>query len=140
MNPSAIAFIIVFIWGIWAIFEKKLALTVHPLNGMIYFAVLGFILIPVYYLIGRAYGVEFTFNKEGILIATFAQILSAIGGLLFLYLLIMKPSAWAVGITAAYPIVTMLAGKYLLKEELSFASIIGIFLVTAGLVVLGMEA
>jgi len=38
IKPGVIAFIIVFLWDIWAIFKKKLALTVHPLNGMIYLA------------------------------------------------------------------------------------------------------
>lgn len=139
MNPNLLALLVILIWGIWAVVEKNLVMNINPIHAEIYLAVAGFLLIPLYFFLGKEFGLEFEFSKPAALWAALAAVLSATGGILFLFLLLVKTSAWTVAVTAAYPIVTLLIGRVFLKEQISLAGCIGILLVVSGLIVLGFE-
>ncbi|MGE5473659.1 MAG: EamA family transporter [Ignavibacteriales bacterium] len=139
MNPNVIAIIIIIVWGAWAAVDKNLVMNIHPIYAEMYLAIAGLLLIPLYFFLGRYFGIELEFNKAAAFWTIISAALAATGGLLFLFLLMSKTSSWTVAVTAAYPIVTLIIGSIFLKERVSLAGCIGILLVVSGLIVLGFE-
>ena len=139
MNTGIIVSIIILVWGIWALLEKRLVMETHPVFAAIYLAVISIIFIPVYLIIGKNLGLQFQFSKSTAMWALLSQICGLGGGLLFLYLLSQKASYWVVATTAAYAIVTMFLGVVFLKESISNYSIIGVVMVAGGLVFLNLK-
>lgn len=138
MKTGLMVALVVLFWGIWPIFEKKLVTQIHPLFAAVYLVAAGSIFVPVYFLLGKASGAKFHFDKSFILWAFLAELFMAAGFILFLYLLDGKNSYWAVATTAAYPVVTLIIGVLFLKERASLISVLGVLLVVSGLIILDM--
>jgi uncharacterized membrane protein len=139
MNSGIGVTILIFVWGVWALFEKRLAMEIHPVFATLYITVISIVFIPIYLIIGKNLGLHFQFNKSAAMWALLAEICGSGGALLFLYLLSQKSSYWVVATTSAYVVVTMILGVIFLKESISTYSAIGVVLVAGGLVLLNLK-
>lgn len=127
------------LWGVWAIFEKNMAVSgnLYWVNAYYVFAEAS--LLPFYLWAAVRFGGVFSFSVTTLSWAYAAVFASSGATLITLYLLTKFSVGWVAAFTAAYPVVTLLIGVLFLKEQLSWTSIVGVCLVAAGLVFLSLE-
>lgn len=53
MGTGFLVAIIVILWGMLGVFDKKMVTHVHPIAAQIYLSIIAFLLIPAYYFLGK---------------------------------------------------------------------------------------
>lgn len=138
MDTKFLAFLLIILWGAWGVFEKKAVSYVHPLVVAIYGNFIYFALTPIYFFLLKANNIHFVFNKDAIFWPLINGITCAASSLIMLFLLTKTTASWAVSVTAAYPVITLVLCVLFLKEKIDLYSLIGIILVSVGLVFLNI--
>lgn len=138
-NFWILALVIIIIWGSIPIMLKSLT-TRYPayivmLTTSIMFGLVA-ALIGLYF-IKDIVGHARSFTKRDWLLIIYIVIAgSLISNMLYLYALEIHDSTIVVTVTSIFPIVTLLMGVLLLKQQYNFVTITGVVLVTAGVMCL----
>lgn len=131
-----LALLATILWGMWAIFEKKLALNVNVYWANVYYGVVGLTFLPVYLFFAVKFGGDFQFKSSTMGWTYLAGLSSALAGMVYLYLLSKHPTNWVTSFTASYPLVTLFISAVVLKEELTIQAVLGALIIVIGLIVL----
>jgi drug/metabolite transporter (DMT)-like permease len=124
------------LWGFWGFSDKNAVLRSHPYTVQWMYSIPYILSIPLWYWLGLKAAPETNHSIPAFLWASAAGLASIGALILLLFALQTKPASLAVGITAAYPLVTMLLMISSGAESFNLPRLIGIMLVVAGVIVI----
>lgn len=127
------ALLAMLLYGVWAFFPKLAVSYISPLSALVY-EVAGAALVGVATLIFLQFHIEH--HPKGILYALLTGV-AGMGGTLFFFNAAQKGKITVVvGLTALYPLVTVLLAVIFLREPLSVKEVVGLFLAGAAILLL----
>lgn len=125
--------LILLLWGLWGFFPKLAASHLSPKSAMVYQAV-GSLLVSLYAL--WSIGFRPDTHPQGIAYSLIAGAAASVGGLILLNLLRTETATIAIGVTALYPVVTIVLAMLFLGETVTLRQGIGILMSLGALVLL----
>ena len=120
-------------WGAWGIFDKLAVARTHPLVVQLYGSLVSLAFLPVYLWVLRRAGVPLGWPAGAGAWIALASVTGVLGLVAFVYALKLGSATYVIGVTAAYPVVSLLLARLFLGEPLTVSKVAGIVLVSAGL-------
>lgn len=118
-------------WGFARFFPKAATNHIDPKSAFVY-EILGEVLVALVILSSIAF--RPAFNAKGFSFALTAGVLGGLGVYFFLVAAQRGNVSQLVGLTALYPVITVLLGVFLLNEPLSLKQIVGVGLAVAAVI------
>lgn len=141
-NVWILSFVIIIIWGTLPVFLKKL-ITKYPthivmLLSAIMFGLIG-VSISIFFFKDVKYHIS-TFTKYDWITLSYIVVAGSLfSNILYMYALKNHNSTFVVTVTSIFPLVTLIFGAIALQEKLNRIGILGVFLVTAGIMCLAIS-
>lgn len=127
----------IFAWGLWGVVQRLSIRHASPMMVQVIAAYVFSIVGPALFLYMKATGQKTEWNAPGILWTTLASLLVVVGGLAFSNAVSKGSVGGTVGLTSAYPVVTLALSWLILGEPITLRKAIGIAIVSIGIIVLG---
>ncbi len=134
MSIPALLVLSTLAFGVWGFLLKKAVLAMPPLAAYAAFGATNLVLLPLYFLLARAWGIPLRFPTVGIAYAAGAAVSVAGGTIALLYAMRTRDAGEAVALTGSYPVITMVLGALLLSEPITVTRVAGVAAIATGVV------
>lgn len=124
-------------WGCWGVVQKLAVRNSSPMMTQVIGAYVYSVVGPVVFLYMKAVGRETIWSAQAIGWTTLATLLVMVGGLAFSTAVQKASVGGIVGLTSAYPVLTMALSWFILGEPVTLRKGIGIAIISIGIIVLG---
>lgn len=124
-------------WGLWGFFNRCAAAHLAPPQISLMVASTSLITIPIYWRLLQVSTAGFQWNWIGILFAVLSGLVAAGASLSYTFALNGKNIASVVGLTSAYPVITLMMSMFFLNEKITLLQGFGFILILIGVVFLG---
>jgi len=136
MKDSILLILATVLWGVWGIAIKFAVSRSSPFTAQWMFSIPYIVFIPLWYFLARKEGAPAAVDLQALGWAFLASVCS-LGAILLMYFALQsKPASFAVAMTSAYPVVTLLLALATHSETLNAKNILGIVLIVAGVIVM----
>lgn len=124
------------LWGLWGVADKIAVSHAHPFTVQWMYSLPYALLIPVWYRLGQVARPEANHSLPALGWALAASLCSMFALVLILQAMRRQPASLAVGLTAAYPMVTVLVSAAVGLEDLTFRKILAMGVIIGGIILL----
>lgn len=121
-------------WGLWGVFLKRASIGVHPFQVQFFNICFSLLFAPIFLITLKVQNISIEFKNLG---WTFLCVVLSVAAItLFLLALQKQKASMVVGITATYPIVTLIVGFLFLNETITLKQTFGILMSVIGVICL----
>lgn len=136
MSTGLLIFISILGWGLWGVFDKFAVRTLHPTSVMFATEIINLAFFPIYYTIWKKAAPDqvWVFRDLCWVFASYIGCLAA--SLSYTFAIRDAEVSKVIGLTSAYPAMTLVLAVVFLREEITVQKVVGIALVAIGMKVL----